>query len=466
MWKRILNRKISKFIFKRTYVTHKNPFQRTIECITSDIKYGIFNKAADKVYPEHADVVIIGGGFLGSSGAYWLKERAGEGLNVVVLDKNLGNLVEEKESMRVLSHHYSLPENILLSQCSLDFMRNARRNLNLKDDIKYYPHGYLVLAGEKYAEVLEKNVSILREFGIKNELLSAEQLRKKYPWINTSDVKLGSLSTEGEGVYDCQALQRGMIKKSVELGANYVNGEVVGFIMEDQKDVLMEGVKPMSFQKLNKVVYKTKDNEERSIKFAICVLAAASESSNIAKLANIGSHTGLLSVPLPIEQSLSNVYSIENTGSQSQNIGISSPLVMDTTGLWLRRNGLNNNLLCGQIPLQSDKHLSENDNYELLLKPSLQNRFHNLLDGKVTHKETEVFDCNTYDDSGILGPHPYYTNLILAAGFGRSGIQHAPGIGKAISDLVIDFQYTNIDLTRFGFDRILMHKPIVDFNIY
>jgi FAD-dependent oxidoreductase domain-containing protein 1 len=36
----------------------------------------------------HCDVVVIGGGGMGSSIAYWLKKRAREGLNVVVVEKD------------------------------------------------------------------------------------------------------------------------------------------------------------------------------------------------------------------------------------------------------------------------------------------------------------------------------------------------------------------------------------------
>lgn len=39
-------------------------------------------------YPCHADVVIIGGGAMGSSAAYWIKKIAGEGLSVVVIEKD------------------------------------------------------------------------------------------------------------------------------------------------------------------------------------------------------------------------------------------------------------------------------------------------------------------------------------------------------------------------------------------
>lgn len=50
--------------------------------------------------------------------------------------------------------------------------------------------------------------------------------------------------------------------------------------------------------------------------------------------------------------------------------------------------------------------------------------------------------------------------------FLSTGCQHAPGIGRATAELIIDSQYTTVDLTRFGFDRFLLNERIVDFNVY
>lgn len=48
---------------------------------------------------------------------------------------------------------------------------------------------------------------------------------------------------------------------------------------------------------------------------------------------------------------------------------------MDTSGLWLKRNGLANDLLCGMIPLSDDsKDLQEEDYYNKFILPSLMNR--------------------------------------------------------------------------------------------
>lgn len=71
----------------RTYSKFHNPFTRTLDLISEEVKSGFAKKPF--AYPEHADVVVIGGGFLGLSVAYWLKTRAGEGLSVVVLEKDI-----------------------------------------------------------------------------------------------------------------------------------------------------------------------------------------------------------------------------------------------------------------------------------------------------------------------------------------------------------------------------------------
>lgn len=70
-----------------SYSTSQNPFIKTINALKYDI--GKNSDVPTYTYPEHADIVIIGGGYIGSSTAYWLKKRAGEGLSIAILDKDL-----------------------------------------------------------------------------------------------------------------------------------------------------------------------------------------------------------------------------------------------------------------------------------------------------------------------------------------------------------------------------------------
>lgn len=121
-------------------------------------------------------------------------------------------------------------------------------------------------------------------------------------FFNYHTLFLGCTSIEKEGSFNSSALLKGLQRKSKDLGATFVEAEVIGFDMEAQRDTLMEGVTPGTFKKIKGVQYKTKDNEEYTLKFAVCVIAAGTNTNDIAKLASIGTGDGLLQVPLPLEK--------------------------------------------------------------------------------------------------------------------------------------------------------------------
>lgn len=53
-----------------------------------DIRDFVASENKKTEFQSHCDVLIIGGGGVGASIAYWLKKRAFSGLNVVVLEKD------------------------------------------------------------------------------------------------------------------------------------------------------------------------------------------------------------------------------------------------------------------------------------------------------------------------------------------------------------------------------------------
>lgn len=69
------------------------------------------------------------------------------------------------------------------------------------------------------------------------------------------------------------------------------------------------------------------------------------------------------------------------------------------------------------------------------------------------------------DQNAIIGYHPYYGNVLFATGLSGHGIQMAPGIGRAVMELVLDGKFTTIDLKRFGLERIFMNEPLYECNI-
>lgn len=57
--------------------------------------------ASKKIFPSHCDILVIGGGAIGSSAAYWFKQRALDGLRVVVVDRDstVNNLLNQNNQV-------------------------------------------------------------------------------------------------------------------------------------------------------------------------------------------------------------------------------------------------------------------------------------------------------------------------------------------------------------------------------
>ena len=73
---------------------------------------------------------------------------------------------------------------------------------------------------------------------------------------------------------------------------------------------------------------------------------------------------------------------------------------------------------------------------------------------------------NTLDYSPIIGRWTGgCENVIIATGFSGHGIMHAPATGRAVAELVLDGGYQTLDLTRFGYQRIVAGIPVKEIGI-
>ena len=75
------------------------------------------------------------------------------------------------------------------------------------------------------------------------------------------------------------------------------------------------------------------------------------------------------------------------------------------------------------------------------------------------------YEMNTFDQNGIVGPHPEITNLYFANGFSGHGIQQSPAVGRGIAELIVHGGYRTLDLSPLGYDRLVAGRPLVERNI-
>lgn len=468
-----------------TCTPQRNDFFKELEAQLSD-----FRKKASSILPgshwtpfevtqnlppERADIVIIGGGIMGWSIAYWLKqkeERRGA-VKVVVVEKD----PTYSKASTVLSaggirQQFSLPDNISLSLASAHFMRNINEYLGVFNeepvDLQFNQSGYLFLANEDMAHIMEENHNTQRNAGAQVTLLSPTQLKQKFPWVNTDGVALASYGLENEGSFDPWTLLNGFKRKALSMGAIQCFGEVTDLSFKSQ---ILENAfgEKVDVRRVGSVkVQMTNSLEYQPVECAIVVNAAGAFSAKLAEMVGIGqgSKDSIAGVPLPVEPRKRYVYVVHCPDGP----GLDTPFLVDHSGVYFRREGLAGNYIAGASPEESDEPDISNlevDHkfFEEKVWPSLAHRVPAFEKLKVKSAWAGYYDYNTFDQNGIVGLHPLVNNMFFATGFSGHGLQHSPAVGCAVAELILDGGFQTLDLSEFGFRRILTEKPMLERNI-
>ncbi|KAM9299097.1 FAD-dependent oxidoreductase domain-containing protein 1 [Gastrophryne carolinensis] len=427
--------------------------------------------------PEHADIVIIGGGVMGWSIAYWLMARKkrwqGTGYSVLVVEKDpTYSRASTVLSAGGIRQQFSRPENIQMSLFGAHFLRNINEYLGVVGedaiDVQFNPSGYLFLASEKGAEVLQENHKIQREQGAKVMLLSPEMLKKKFPWINTQEVALASYGLENEGWFDPWMLLNALRRKALSLGAVVSHGEVTGFETVAQELVTAQG-DPIYMKTIKQAIVTVPGSLEcQPVDCAAVINAAGAWSSQVASLAGVGAGhpDSIEGIKLPIEPRKRYIYMFNSPGGP----GLDCPLLIDSSGVYFRREGLGGNYIGGLSPPEEEEPDTstldvDHDYFSEKVWPLLAHRIPAFESLKVKSSWAGFYDYNTFDQNGVIGTHPLVQNMYLACGFSGHGLQQAAAVGRAVAELINDGSFQTLDLTAFGFQRFVINRPILERNI-
>ncbi|XP_057408612.1 FAD-dependent oxidoreductase domain-containing protein 1 isoform X3 [Balaenoptera acutorostrata] len=306
---------------------------------------------------------------------------------------------------------------------------------------------------------MENNVKVQRQEGAKVCLMSPEQLRKKFPWINTEGVALASYGLENEGWFDPWCLLQGLRRKVQSMGVLFCHGEVTRFVSSSNHMETASGEK-VTLKRIHEVHVKVDHSQEyQPVECAIVVNAAGAWSGRIAELAGIGKGPPgtLQGTKLPVEPRKRYVY----LWHCPQGPGLEAPLVADPSGAYFRREGLGNNYLGGCSP--SEEEEPDPGNLEVdhaffqeKVWPRLARRVPAFEALKVRRAWAGYYDYNTFDQNGVVGPHPLVINMYFATGFSGHGLQQAPAVGRAVAEVMLEGRFQTINLSPFLFSRFYL----------
>jgi len=67
---------------------------------------------------------------------------------------------------------------------------------------------------------------------------------------------------------------------------------------------------------------------------------------------------------------------------------------------------------------------------------------------------------NLFDHNAVIGSVANVPGFYLANGFSGHGLMQSPGVGRALSELIIYGGYRSLDLSDLSFGRIAANAPL------
>ena len=378
------------------------------------------------------DVVIVGGGVVGTSIAYNLAlKKAGK---VVVLEKGQCGEGSTSRCVGGIRSQFSTEINIRFSLEALKAFYRFKEELGV--DPEFRQIGYLFLATtEPELEVFRQNVALQRKFGIPVEFLTSEEIEKRCPYLRMEDI-LGGTYCAWDGYAGPSEVLSGFVSGAKRAGVKIYEGtEVIGI---DQRSGKVTGVK----------------TKQGAIDAAVVVNAAGPFASIIGEMAG---------VKVPVKPLRRQVFV---TGPYRLIDGI-IPLTIDFHRGWYFRQEVDGFLLSG--PLDKEPSFNINTDYEAMVEAAenATYRVPAMEKARIARGWAGLYEISP-DNHAILGTVPGLEGFILANGFSGHGFQHSPVVGQVIAELVTGGRATTIDITPLSIERFakgeLLLEPMTAFN--
>lgn len=386
------------------------------------------------------DVLIVGGAAVGSAAAYFLACQPDFHGRVLVLEQDLSY---EKSATALsaasIRHQFSTPENIRLSQFGSTFLKTMSPQLAVHGEAPsfgFQERGYLFLATPAGLPILQANHHTQRAEQVDVALLSPGQLKQRYPWLQVEDLAAGSLGLSGEGWLDAYSLMQGLRRKAASLGVQYKQAKVE------------------TLQRQGRRIVSARLTDGSEVTCDTVVNAAGTGAASLARSAGIH---------LPVEARKRSIFYF-NSSAHLPNC----PMVIDPTGAYFRPEG--DGFICGIAPppeqdLECHDFEVQHRLFEEVLWPILAARVPGFEALRLQRSWAGHYDMNLLDHNLILGAHPDIENLLFANGFSGHGLQHAPAVGRALSELVTYGAFRSLNLSAFGWSRVLENRPLVEMNV-
>ena len=384
---------------------------------------------------ETADVVVIGGGIVGSSLAYHLT-AAGCGIVLVIERETQQGKGSTGKSMGGVRAQFSTPVNLQMSLYAIPFY--ASFDDRLGHPAGYRPQGYLFCAtSDRHMAYLRANYEKQVALGLKDaRIVSGDEIRGMFPLLRGDDIVGGSFCAS-DGFVDPYSAMIGFMSCASEHGAKLWKSTHVTGIGRDARGIAHV------------------ETSRGTVATRVVVNCAGPWAAEVAKMVD---------VDLPVEPLRRMLVPTEPFDQFPH----TAPMIIDmSNGFHFRPESL------GFLLAWNDPE--ETPGYKTEFEPSFIE--------KILTRAAERVPCfenlpvnpkrawaglyeMTPDHHPILGEVPEVPGFFLANGFSGHGVMHAPATGKILSDLILTGKTDLVDasllnLARFAQGRMIRETAVL-----
>jgi sarcosine oxidase subunit beta len=380
--------------------------------------------------PQSADVVIIGGGVIGTSIAYHLARR-GAGLVVLLERKQLAAGATGRSS-GLVRMHYDNPLEAQMAFKSLETFQHFDEIVG--GDAGFVRTGYMRIVQPRDLPQLRANVPMLQTLGINTRLIQSHEIREIAPYLDTGDVPIAAFEPDS-GYADPHLTTMGLAEAARRYGARIL------------QSVPATGIR-LRAGRITGVV-----TSQGYIATPVVVNAAGPWGALVAAMAGVALDLTIIHHQVAIVETPAAVQWPHIT------------LMDGVHHTYLRPESGRLTLIGGD---HDDRTLSTDqlDSYSESLTPDTRDRILERLCARVPAMETggvrrghAGIYVNTPDRHALLGPVPEVPGFYCAVGFSGHGFKEAPIAGQAMSELILDGRASVMDITPLHPNRFREGRP-------
>ncbi len=366
--------------------------------------------------PE-ASVVIIGGGIVGTSVAFNLAKLGVN--NISVFEKSYISSGSTGRCGGGIRQQWTSRMNVRLAMRSVKLFRQFKRDVGM--DIEYHQGGYLLLAySDKEMEEFRNNVRMQREEGLDVELLTKEQILKKFPFMNLEEVKGGTwCPTDAHANPQIANIAYAMAIKRMGVDLN-THTSVVGIDIQNGEIV---GVQ----------------TDKGYVKTNVVVNAAGGFSHEVGLMANVNIPTHSERHQILVTESVNHVL---------------DPMVISFQNNYYVRQTKHGSFIMGQ----SDKNPAQGNDLghtvEFLeeMAPKMIHDFPFMKHLHIVRQWSGAYNVSP-DAQPIIDEAQNVSRYIFAVGFSGHGFMLAPAVGEAVAEMIVYGHSKTTDISNLGMSR-------------